>query len=46
MYLFVAALGLGFCEWAFPSYGKPGLHFTAVHGLLIAAVSLVAKHAL
>ena len=42
IYLFLAALGLRCCTWAFYSCGERGLLFVAVHGLLIAAVSLVA----
>ena len=46
IYLFLAALGLRCCMWAFSSCGKRGLLFVAVHGLLVAVVSLVAKHGL
>ena len=40
-YLFLAALGLRCCAWAFSSCGEWGLLFVAVHGLLIAVASLV-----
>ena len=46
IYLFMAALGLHCCAWAFSSCGEQGLLFIAVHGLLIAAASLVAEHGL
>ena len=45
-YLFLAALGLGCCAWAFSSFGERGLLFIAVHGLLIAMASLVTEHRL
>ena len=35
MYVFLAALGLRCCVWAFSSYGEQGLLFVAVCGLLI-----------
>ena len=38
--LFLAALGLHCCTWAFSSCGKQGLLFVAVCGLLIAVASL------
>ena len=44
IYLFLAALGLCCCVWAFSSCGERGLFFVAVHGLLIAVASLVAEH--
>ena len=44
--LFLAALGLRSCAWAFSSCGEWGLLFVAVHGLLIAVASLVAEHRL
>ena len=46
IYLFLAALGLRCCTWAFPSCGEQGLLFVAVHGLLTAVASLVAEHRL
>ena len=46
IYLFLAALGLRCCTWAFSSCGERGLLFVAVHGLLIAVASLVAEHRL
>ena len=39
--LFLAALGLRCCVWVFSSCSEQGLLFFAVHGLLIAAASLV-----
>ena len=44
IYLFLAALGLRCCTWAFSSHGERGLLFTAVRRLLIAVASLVAEH--
>ena len=44
--LFLAALGLHCCMRVFSSCGERGLLFVAVHGLLIALVSLVAEHGL
>ena len=44
IYLFLAALGLHCCTWAFSSCGECGLLFVAVCVLLIAVASLVAKH--
>ena len=46
IYLFLAALGLCCCTWAFSSCGKRGLLFVAVRGLLIVVASLVAEHGL
>ena len=46
IYLFLAALGLRCCAQAFSSCGEQGLLFVAVHGLLIAVASLVARHGL
>ena len=46
IYLFLAALGLHCCAWAFSSCGERGLLFIAVRGLLIAVASLVAEHGL
>ena len=46
IYLFLAALGLRCCTWAFSSYGERGLLFFAVRGLLIAVASLVVEHGL
>ena len=43
--LFMAALGLRCCGWAFSSCGELGLLFVAVHGLLSAVASL-AEHGL
>ena len=53
-YLYMAALGLLCCTWAFFSCGERaffscgewGLLFVVVHGLLIAVASLVAEHGL
>ena len=44
--LFLAALGLCCCVWAFSSCGERGLLFAAVRGLLIVVASLVAEHGL
>ena len=46
IYLFLAALGLCCCAWAFSSCGERGLLFVVVHGLLSAVASLVAEHGL
>ena len=46
IYLFLAALGLCCCVWAFSSCGERGLLFVVVHGLLIAVASLVVEHRL
>ena len=46
IYVFLAALGLCCCAWAFSSCSKWGLLFIAVRGLLIAVASLVAEHGL
>ena len=43
IYLFLAALGLHCCVWAFSSCGERGLLFIVVCGLLIAVASLVAE---
>ena len=45
-YLFLAALGLRCCAWAFSSCGERGLLFFAVLGLLIEVASLVVEHGL
>ena len=44
--LFLAALGLRSCVWAFSSCSEQELLFVAVRGLLIAVASLVAEHGL
>ena len=46
IHLFLAALGLRCCAWAFSSCGERGLLFVAVRGLLIAVASLVAEYGL
>ena len=46
LFIYLAALGLCCCLWAFSSCGEQGLLFVAVHGLLIEVASLVAKHGL
>ena len=46
LYLFLAALGLRCCVRALTSGGEQGLLFVAMHGLLTAMASLVAKHGL
>ena len=43
IYLFMAALGVCCCAWAFSSCGEWGLLFVEVRGLLIAVASLVAR---
>ena len=45
-YLFLAALGLRCCAWAFSSCSEWGLLFVAARGLLIAVASLVVDHGL
>ena len=44
--LFLAALGLRCCAWAFSSCGERGLLFVVVRRLLIEVASLVAEHRL
>ena len=46
IYLFLAALGLHCCTWAFSSCGEQGLLFVEVRGLLVVVASLVAEHGL
>ena len=46
IYLFLGVLGLRFCARAFSSCGKRGPLFTAVHGPLTIAASLVVEHRL
>ena len=46
IYLFLAALGLHCCTWAFSSCGEQGLLFVVVRRLLIVVASLVAEHRL
>ena len=46
IYLFLAALGLRCCVWAFSSCGEWGLLFVAVRRLLIVVASLVGEHGL
>ena len=46
IYLFLAAVGLCCCVWAFSSCGERGLLIVAVRGLLMAVASLVAEHGL
>ena len=46
IYLFLAALGLRCCAWAFSSCGEQGLLFVAVRGLLIAVATLAAEKGL
>ena len=45
-YLFLVALGLHSCVWAFSSGSMQGLFFAAVHGLLIVVTSLAVEHRL
>ena len=42
--LFLAALGLCCCAWAFSSCGERGLLFIVVRGLLIVVASLAVEH--
>ena len=44
--LFLAALGLRCCTWAFSSCSERGLLFVAVRGLLIVVASLVVEQGL
>ena len=44
IYLFMAALGLHCCVWAFSSCSKWGLLFIVVCSLLTVVTSLVEKH--
>ena len=46
IYLFLAVLGLRCCARAFSSCSEQGLLFIVIHGLPVAAVSLVAGHGL
>ena len=46
IYLFLAVLGLRFCERAFSSCGKRGPLFIAVRGPLTVAASLIVEHRL
>ena len=46
IYLFMAALDLHCCAWAFSSCDERGPLFVVVRGLLIAVASLVAEHGL
>ena len=46
LFLFLAALGLRCCTWAFSSYDEQGLLFVVVLGLLISVASLVTEHGL
>ena len=46
IYLFLAALGLRCCAWAFSSGSERGLLFVAVRELLIEVTSLVVEHGL
>ena len=46
IYLFLAALVLHCCRWAFFSFVEQGLLLVVVRGLLIVVASLVAEHGL
>ena len=46
IYLFLAALGLHCCVWAFSTCSERGLLFVVVRGLLTAVASLAADHGL
>ena len=44
--MYLTALGLCSCAWAFSSCSELGLLFVAVHRLLAAGASLIVKHKL
>ena len=44
--IFLAALGLRCCVWAFSSCSEWGLLFVVVCGLLVAVASLIVEHRL
>ena len=46
LFIYLAALSLRCCVWAFSSCGEQGLLLIAVHGLLIVVACLVAEHRL
>ena len=46
LFIYLTALGLRCCTWAFSSCGERGLLFMALRVLLIAVASLVAEHGL
>ena len=46
IYPFLAALGLGFCTWAFSSGGERGYALVAVCDLFIVVTSPVVEHGL
>ena len=46
IYLFLAALGLHCCAWAFSSCDERGFLFIVVRGILVVVASLVAEHGL
>ena len=46
IYLFLAALGLCCCTWAFSSCSERGLLLVVVLGLLIVVASFVVEHGL
>ena len=46
IYLFLAALGLRCCAWAFSSCSERGMLFVVVRRLPVAVASLVAEHGL
>ena len=46
LFIYLAVLGLRFCERAFSSFGKRGPLFIAVRGPLTTAASLVVEHRL
>ena len=46
MYLFLVALGLCCCTWAFSNCDEQGLLLVVVHGLLIVVASVVSEHRL
>ena len=46
IYLFLVALGLRHCVWAFSSCSEQGLLLTVKHGLLVMVASLAVEHGL
>ena len=46
LFIYLAALGLCCCAWAFSSCSEQGLLFVEVHGLVIVVASLVEEHGL
>ena len=44
LFIYLAVVGLHCWMWALPSWGKQGLLFVVMHGLLTAVASLVAEY--